>query len=245
MYPQHLKYLSEKGAVWFDPCNGLFGFWDEYRRLMKKLGKPHEVVWSHRELKRAKEIFATSIIAKAMSKSDNLRWWITKPKMDPPDGVIGTIINNKGFDEFFVREVEVVEHLSGNVEQTIINKLQGKSYEPNTILVCLVSQSGVFNFEKIANILSGVITSLEHIFIVFTGAKLTSIQTKANTKDFLETVFSVFSIQVKPVYSYVNINIIEDCKDWRTGATGNYFIYEGRGRGGSRSVTLDNPPKLF
>lgn len=245
MYPQHLKYLLEKDTAWFDPCYGLFGFWEEYRKLKVKLSKPHEIVWNHRELKKAKEIFAISIIAKAMSRSDNLRWWITKPKIDPPDGVIGTIINNNGIEEMHVREVEVVEHLSGNVEQTIINKLQGKKYEPNTILVCLVSQGGILNLEKIANILSGVATSLEHIFIVFTGTKLSSIQSNANTNDLLAAALSVSSVQVKPIYSYVNVNILEDCKDWKSGVTGNYFIFERRGRGGWRPVTLDNYPKLF
>lgn len=245
MYPQHLKYLAEKNLAWFDPCNGLFGFWDEYRKLKVKLNQSHEIIWRHRELKRAKEIFAISILAKAMSKSDNLRWWIIKPDVDPPDGVIGTIINKNGLDEMHVREVEVVECLGGDVAETVINKLRNKNYEPNTFLVCLVSQGGLYNFETVANSLMNVATSLEHIFFVFTGFELSNIASNASTDELLATATSVTSVQVKPIYSVVSINPFEECKDWRTGVTGNYFIYEGRGRGGSKKITLEKPPTLF
>jgi hypothetical protein len=245
MYPPQLRYLLEKGTAWFDPCNGLTGFWSEYRNLKNKLGKPHKYVWNHRELKRAKEIYATSIVAMAMSKSDNKRWWILKPEFDPPDGVIGTKVEINGIEEMHVREVEVVEHLNGEIVDTIRKKLSDKRYEPNTALVCYVSQSGTFNAEEISKTLINEETSLNHIFLVFVGIKLSEISLDLQGNDFLRSIYKTSSVQLKPVYSYINVDPINDCKQWMAGKTGNYFIFDGRGRGGSRAISLENPPKLF
>lgn len=63
--------------------------------------------------------------------------------------------------------------------------------------------------------------------------------------DFLRSIYKISSVQVKPVFSYVKIDPIEDCKEWGSGKTGNFFIFKGRGKGGSRAVTLEDPPKLF
>lgn len=165
MYPPYLTYLLNKETIWFDPCYGLSEFWNVYKKLKQKLDKPHEYVWNHRDLKRAKEIYAISIIAMAMSKSDNLRWWIFKPKIDPPDGVIGTIILKHGVKEMHVREVEVVEHINGNIVDTIKNKLSGKRYEPNTILVCYISQGGYLRPRKnFGNPFKGSNQSKSYIF---------------------------------------------------------------------------------
>lgn len=54
METSHLYYLKEKGLTWFNPSYGLNGFWDEYRKLSKKLNKPHKYVWNHRDLKKSK-----------------------------------------------------------------------------------------------------------------------------------------------------------------------------------------------
>lgn len=245
MYPPHLRYLLEKGTTWFNPCYGLTEFWSEYRNLKQKLNKPHEYVWSHRDLKRAKEIYAISIIAVAMSKSDSLKWWILKPKIDPPDGVIGTKILKNGIEEMHVREVEVVEHINGEIVDTIRNKLSRKRYEPNTILVCYISQGGILDLEKIAEVLLREVTSLNHIFLVFPGLKVSEIPSNAQGNDFLHSIYKLSSVQIKPIFSYVEINSIEDCKEWRLGKTGNFFVFAGRGKGGSMAITLKNPPKLF
>ncbi|MCX6761087.1 MAG: hypothetical protein NTZ84_03240 [Candidatus Nealsonbacteria bacterium] len=66
MYPPHLLYLNEKGTIWFNPSYGINGFWNEYKKLKDKLNKTDSYVWTHRDLKRAKEIYATSIVAMAM-----------------------------------------------------------------------------------------------------------------------------------------------------------------------------------
>jgi hypothetical protein len=242
----HLSYLKEKGLAWFNPSYGLDGFWKEYRKLTLKLNKPHEYIWSHRELKRAKEIYAISIIAKVMQKQENTGpWWIVKPKNDPPDGVIGTIIETNGIQKMHLREVEVVEHISGNILDTIRKKLSTKQYEPNTILVCFLSQAGAYNLEEESKIISQEITSLDHIFLVFLGTKLSDIPQNATDDQLLRAMLKVSSVQIKPVYSFASVDIIDDCRDWREGKEGTFYIYQGLGRGSSSPITLDNPPGLF
>lgn len=244
MYPAHLSYLKEKGTTWFNPAYGVVGFWEYYRKIAAKLGSAQNV-WAHRDLKRAKEIYAISVVALTMAKQDQRKWWITKPKEDPPDGIMGTIIEENGIPKMHLREVEVVEHIQGNVLDTIRTKLSKKQYEPNTVLVCYVSQGGTFDFEKESAIISKEITSLDHIFLVFMGTKLSEIPADAQGDDLLRATFKVSCVQIKPVYSFSSIDILEDSKDFRANKEGAFFIYRGMGKGTMTPITLTNPPKLF
>lgn len=243
----HFSYLKKKGIAWFNPSYGLNGFWNEYRKLKEKLNKPHDYIWSHRDLKNAKEIYAISIIAKAMEKQEKTGpWWIIKPKIDPPDGIIGTLIETDGIQKMHVREVEVVEHISGDILTTIRKKLSRKQYEPNTILVCFVSQGGLLcDLKSKSEIISREVTSLNHIFLVFLGTKISDIPPDATRDVLLRAMYKVSAVQIKPIYSFANIDPIDDCLDWRSGGVGSFFIFDGLGRGGSRPITLENPPKLF
>ena len=246
MYPPHLSYLKEKGLVWFNPSNGIIEFWNERRRLSEKLGKSLDEVWSHRDFKKAKEIYAISIIAKTMEKQEKVGpWWILKPQNDPPDGVIGVSLETGGGRKMSIREIEVVEHLNGDILDTIRQKLSGKQYEPNTILVCYLSQGGVYDFEEKSVIISKEITSLNHIFLVFPGAKITDIPEGATGDDLIYALFKISVVQIKPIFSYSTISPIDDCKDWMEGKEKNFLISEGFGKGGSSSITLENSPKLF
>jgi len=243
----HLSYLKEKGVAWFNPCNGLMGFWNEYRQLKTKLNKPHDYIWTHRDLKRAKEIYATSIIAKVMEQQQKVGpWWILKPKNDPPDGVIGTLVEKNGIKKMNVREIEVVEHLSGEtVLNTIKNKLSKKQYEPNTVLVCYLSGGGEYDLKKLADEISKEVTSLDHIFLVFTGQLISEVPLGVSNEEFARAIIKVSLVQIKPVYSATTIDPIGICENWRAGKEGNFFIFEGLGKGDARPITLENPPKLF
>lgn len=242
----HLSYLKEKGSTWFNPSYGICGFRDEYNKLHEKLNRSHNHTWNHRNLKRAKEIYAISILAKVMEKQEQTgQWWIQKPKDDPPDGVIGTIIEKNRIRKMYVREVEVVEHIEGTLLDTIRKKLTRKRYEPNTILVCYISQGGIFNLERESKIILNETTSLSHIFLVFPGLKISDIPQDTKGVDFLQKVYKLSSVQIKPVFSFATIDPVEDCKAWRNGEEGNFYIFKGIGRGGSRPVTLENPPTLF
>jgi hypothetical protein len=241
MSSTHLTYLKERGTTWFNPCYGLLGFWNEYQKLKEKLNCDDNVyLWNHRDLKRAKEIYATSIIAKITEIQEGVgRWWIHKPKSDPPDGVIGTMANKGSGEKMYTREVEVVEHLSGEILDTIRNKLKGKYYELNTVLVCFVSGGGVYNFQKASETIVKEATNLEHIFLVFHGAELL----KDLNTDGLSGQISL--VQIKPIYCIHTVDlggIFEECKN---GKEPGYYIFDGIGSGGARAITMEKPPVLF
>lgn len=244
MYPAHLSYLKEKGIAWFNPAYGIVGFWKEYGTVAKRITDP-KVLWAHRDLKRAKEIYAISIIAMALAKQDGRKWWIIKPREDPPDGVIGTIIEENGIPKMHLREIEVVEHVGGNLLDTVRAKLTKKQYEENTVLVCYISEGGTFDLEKESEIIKKEITSLDHIFFVFMGTKLSDIPPNASNEEIMRAMCRISCVQIKPIYSFSNIDIIDDCQDFRDGKEGAFFIFQGLGRGEMTPVTLENPPKLF
>lgn len=246
MSTEHLHYLKERGIAWFNPCYGLVGFWAEYRKLKERFtDKEFDYVWKHRGLKRAKEILATSIVAKLMEKETKQSWWILKPKNDPPDGVVGTLIGPEGMQRMHVREIEVVEHMEGKILDTIRRKLSGKSYEPNTALVCYISQGGVTDFEKLHQKIVDEKLSLDHIFCVFPGTHVANVPMDADNETTARTLFKYSLIQLKPVFSFQTIDPIDDCAEWRKGNCANFHIFEGIGKGSSRPITLDEPPKLF
>jgi hypothetical protein len=165
--------------------------------------------------------------------------------MTPPDGVIGTLVETNGIKKMHIREVEVVEHIEGDVLDTIRKKLSGKQYEPNTILVCYLSQGGVFDFMKVSEVICKEQTSLDHIFLVFSGAKVSDIPLHASIEEAAKAMLKVSSVQIKPVFSFSSVDPIEDCKEWRNGKEGSFCIFEGLGKGSSRPITLENPPQLF
>ncbi len=244
MYAAHLLYLKEKGIVWFNPSYGIVGFWKEYSILAQKI-TDRKVLWVHRDLKRAKEIYCISTIAMTLAKQDGKKWWIIKPREDPPDGVIGTIVEENGIPKMHVREIEVVEHIHGNLLDTIRAKLTKKQYEKNTVLVCYISEGGTFDLEKESAIIIKEVTSLDHIFFVFMGTKLSDIPLNASNEEKMRAMCKISCVQIKPVYSFSSIDIIDDCQDFRDGKERAFFIFQGRGRGKMTPITLENPPKLF
>lgn len=247
MYPPHLAYLKKSGTTWFNPSYGILGFWNEYWNLSRNLGKPHDFVWKHRDLKRAKEIYAMSIVAKTMAKQENKTWWMVKPEHDPPDGVIGTIIEKDGLPIMHVRELEIVEHITGNLIDTLRAKLnpKKKQYEPNTALVCFISEGGTYNLEEAAAILKEETTGLDHVFLVFPGQELSSIPSDSTNEELARALITLSCVQIKPIYSISTIDPLLDCKEFREGKEGAFYIFEGVGKGGSRPITLEEPPKLF
>lgn len=246
MHVAHLDYLKEKGLTWFNPCYGLSEFWNIYRKLATKLG-PNKDPWNHRELKRAKEIYATCIVAKIFEQQEQVGpWWVIKPKNDPPDGVIGAILEKGGIKKMYVREIEVVEHLKGDLVNTIKEKLNHKAYEANTVLVCFISRGGVYDFENEAKTIHREVIGLEHIFFVFLGTKLSELPQELNTDvSTLRKLVRVSLVQVKPVFTFLSLDPIEVCTDWRNGKEMNFFIFDGYGKGDQRRITLKDPPKLF
>ncbi|MFZ2555593.1 MAG: hypothetical protein WAZ27_01845 [Minisyncoccia bacterium] len=247
MYPPHLTYLNVPNTAWFNPCYGVFGFQKELQRLKELHGSTVDV-WRHRDIKRSKEIYATAIAAMgfAHQTTPKTTWWIHKPIQDPPDGVIGTIVKRGDIQEMHVREVEVVENFDGNVENTILVKLKQKQYEPNTVLVCLLSTMGILDLKSLSTKIINQHTNLEHIFVAAHGREVSSIPKNATEAEIIRALFALTIVQLKPTFASVTVDLLTACEEWKQGKEGNFFIFEKRGRGTeNRSVTLDNPPTLF
>ncbi|PIS39860.1 MAG: hypothetical protein COT32_02840, partial [Candidatus Nealsonbacteria bacterium CG08_land_8_20_14_0_20_36_22] len=139
--------------------------------FQQERGVDFQTAWSHRDMKRNKEIYATAMAALCIQQdaAEKYGWWFTKPLQDPPDGIIGAIVEDKtmGGNIITIREIEVVEYIEGSLLKTIRDKLKNKSYEPNTILVCLLSPktSEVFNFPTLSEQLKKIELPLSHIFL--------------------------------------------------------------------------------
>jgi hypothetical protein len=243
----YLSYLKDKDLVWFNPCNGIIVFWNKYFNLKKELNISHADLWKHRKLKRYKEIYITSIVAKTIELSEKQgKWWIAKTKQDPPDGVIGKFEETKSKGQFMkIREIEIVEHLNGDIIETINNKIHNKNYEPNTILVCYVSQGGSYDFVDISSRVIELEGKLNHVFVVFPGGLLSDLSAQPGDAEIFDFAKKTTVIQLKPEYNLHSANLINSCAAWRRGEEGNFFKSEGLGRSGARQITLENPPLLF
>ena len=103
----------------------------------------------------------------------------------------------------YMREVEVVEHRNKpeNIFNVIRDKMTEKSYESNTILVCLGLTQAVYDFKSLSTKLAKVPSSLEHIFVMFAGISLT--QDKIII-DQIKTTFTM--VQLLPVFRMTTFN---------------------------------------
>lgn len=206
-------------------------------------------------MKRNKEIYATALTALCVAHDapSEYGWWFTKPKQDPPDGVIATPLKNVELDAniMHAREVEVVEYLGGDIVQTIKEKLTRKSYEPNTILICLLSPQGegpvtVFDFNSIAEQIQKEDLPLAHIFLAGHGFHIKESFLHKTREQQIEEMYKIMLVQLLPKYVITNISPTTICKNFREGKEGAWLKFRGLGKGtGFENVTVEEAPKLF
>ena len=253
-FPPHLDYLKDINIIWFNPCWGYYGFQKRLAEFQQERGVDFQTAWSHRDMKRNKEIYATAMAALCMQQDAPTKhgWWFTKPPQDPPDGIIGTVIEDKsiGGNIMSVREVEVVEYIGGSLLRTIRNKLKNKSYEPNTILICLLSPktsaSVVFDFLTLSEQLKKFNLPLSHIFLAFHGFQVTSSLQNLTIEKMIDEISKIAFIQLLPKYAVVNVSPYTCCETFRTSEEEAWLKFTKRGKGiGFKKVTLKEAPKLF
>lgn len=212
----------------------------------------HQSAWTHRAMKRNKELYVSAIMALAMRRGTQQEWFFTKSKQDPPDGLIGTPVvdSESGGNIMSVRELEIVEHFSGSVIDTITTKLntKHKRYEPNTALVCLLSPKDLesYNFRELSKNLQKIPLPLQHIFAVFHGTKMSELRTGLSEQEAIRRLSSVTLIQFLPEYNEIIILPADCCRTFIEGKEKGWLRFEGRGRNpGFSDVTLDKAPILF
>ncbi len=245
-FPPHLDYLKNTDIVWFNPCWGYYGFWKRLAQFRQEKGFDFKTAWLDRGMKRNKELYATALLALSMQQDVPTKhgWWFTKSPQDPPDGVIGTILENKIGNIINVREVEVVEYFDGQILETLKDKMKDKSYEPNTVLVCLLSPNttGLIDLKSLSQQIQQVKFPLSYIFAVFHSFEISSLPKNPALENLVKTTF----VQLSPEYVIVNFSPHIICKSWLKGKEQSWLKFIGRGKNTNfQKVTVDSTPKLF
>ena len=252
-FPLHFNYLKDSNIIWFNPCWGCLGFLKRIFEFQKEQRVDFRVAWSHRDMKRNKEIYATAMAALCMQESlpEKHGWWFTKPPQDPPDGVIGAPIEDINVEAIIMhgREIEIVEYLGGSLVETIKNKLHNKSYEPNTVLVCLLSSWDsikIFDFETISEQLKQLNFPLAHIFLVGHGFQITPSLSSLTKEELVAEMLKIFCVQLLPKYTTINISPSARCKSFQEGREQAWLKFTKLGKGITfQKVTIAETPKLF
>lgn len=238
-FPPHLDYLKNPNIVWFNPCWGYHGFWKRLAQFCQEKEIDFKVAWLDRGMKRNKELYATALLALSMKQDAPTKhgWWFTKPPQDPPDGVIGTILENKIGNIINIREVEVVEYFDGQILDTLNDKMKDKSYEPNTVLVCLLSPNTtrLIDLKSLSQQIQDAKFPLSYIFVVFHGFEMSSLPKNP-----------AFLVQLAPEYVVINFSPHVICKSWFEEKEQSWLKFIGRGKNTDfQKVTMENAPRLF
>jgi hypothetical protein len=252
-FPPYFLYLKNPDIVWFNPCWGYYGFWKRLREFQKEQRIDFQKAWTHRAMKRNKEIYTTALAALCMQQDQpsDRGWWFTKPPQDPPDGLIGTPLIDKEQNANFMhgREIEIVEYFRGSIVETISQKLSRKSYEPHTILLCLLSPTindiSIYNFEDIAKQIQQIKLPLAHIFLIGHGSLITTSFRNLSNEDLLRELNKIMLIQLSPKYGIVNISPEQCCADFLQGKATAWLRFTKIGRGTVFQKVVGEPPKLF
>lgn len=191
----NLRDINARAKQWDHPVKGLF----KYAQAMKKNGGNILKL-----SKKDRERYCVSIVGLALKNDSNLDWWTHMPNPDPPDGLVMTLKQEKnGAYMGYMREVEVVEHRDAleKIFNVIRNKMVEKTYESNTILVCLALTPAIYNFQKLATMLVPIKSSLKHIFVVFTGVSLTK-----NLPSAVQMQTAYTMVQLIPVFQQTTLD---------------------------------------
>lgn len=162
----NMRAIGVRAKEWEHPVYGLFRMAEERKKVNGDILKTP---------KRAREIYAISIIAMAMQYDYEEDWWINASETEDSDGLIMTFSGDeKNGQKGLMREVQVVEHRedSGEIFDTIFEKISETAYSPDMILVCLALTNGIYNFELLSERLKQTPSTFEHIFLVFAGVGL-------------------------------------------------------------------------
>jgi len=246
-FPPYLDYLKNLNIVWFNPCWGYYGFWKRLAEFRQEHGLDFQAAWLNRGMKRNKELYATALLSLSMQQDAPTKhgWWFTKlPDRDPPDGIIGTIVESQNGNIINVREVEVVEYFGGQLLDTLNNKIKNKLYEPNTALVCLLSPNTteLFNLKDLSQQIQKIKFPLTYIFAVFHGFEIASLPKGPAPEDLAKITL----VQLAPKYVVVNFSPHISCKAWLAEKEQSWIKFTGRGRSTVlEKVIVDTAPKLF
>lgn len=250
MFPPHLDYLKNKEIIWHNPCRGYFDFWDNLKKIQEKEKLPFEKIWKKRSMKKNKEKYASAIAALCFQEEFGSQWWFTKTDQDPPDGIIATVSRDpeNGSNLINVREVEIVEHFKGSIIETIQTKLKNKNYQPETILICLLSNENmdIINLKTISNKINKKSLPLKNIFLLFNGFLIKASDKNLSGEEKLKKILEISLAQISPTYNFITINPLICCKNFLEGKNKAFLKFEKRGlTPGFKPIKENNPPRIY
>lgn len=200
----NLRGINHRAKQWDHPVRGLF----KYAKAMKENGGNILKL-----SKKDRERYCVSLVGLGLKNDSNLDWWTHMPNSDPPDGLVMTLRQEKnGAYMGYMREVEVVEHRDApeKIFDVIQNKMVEKTYESNTILVCLALTPAIYDFQKLTTMLATIKSPLKHIFVVFTGVSLTQGLPSANQ---MQTTYTM--VQLIPVFQQTTLDSRPHLNDFK------------------------------
>src|SRR3989344_2200448 len=161
----HLRGIRARAKEWDHGGKGLSKYYEGAKKVDGDILKI---------AKNERELFAISLFAFAMSEDTGEDWWTAIPDKDPPDGLVMTLVSERGGLMARLREIEVVEHRSTPEEliEVISNKMIAKSYVEETVLVCLGLSPAVYDFDELTRQIEVIDSTIDHIFIVFPGVAM-------------------------------------------------------------------------
>lgn len=185
----HMRDLSSRAKQWEHPVKGLIGYVESMKRMGGNILKLSKI---------ERESYCISLTAMALAEDYKTDWWVNIPEQDPPDGLIMTLKQDiKGGHWAQMREIEVVEHRSepDALFETLYSKMINKSYQSNTVLVCLLLTTSIYDLQELSERIAKITSPLKHVFIVFAGIAITN--TNLNNED-IEHSYTM--VQLLPIF---------------------------------------------
>jgi len=199
----NLRDLNAHAKQWDHPIKGLLKNVESMKKYYGDILKLS---------KKERERYCLSIFGLALRSDSNVDWWVHIPNTDPPDGLVITFNKEENGQYMgYMREVEVVEHRGepGKLFDTIRNKMVENSYEPNTILNCLILTPAIYDMKGLSKKLSQFTSPLKHVFVVFSGIVATKY---ALTSEEVQSKYTV--VQLLPVFQTTTFDLRSHLQDF-------------------------------
>lgn len=186
------------------------------------------------------EVWTVTMLALAMQHRENKIFWLGKPKDDPPDMAIMTIID-KGY--FHAREVEVTRCVNPDEEliNNILKKDKKNKLSEKYLLCGFVEVPGRYDLKKIGKDLQSKLINIKNVILVFRGV---SIPNPSDEID-LETIKNLWTVvQISPVFDAITLDISTEYNNWLNDPDKLRYVEENQIHAGKKDSNEQYPTLL-
>ncbi len=163
--------------------------------------------------KKSRESYSVAILAFSLQQDTGKEWWLHIPDVETPDGYIVTYedetAKNRTVLKGKLREIEVVEHRLDEITlmERLKTKLLDASYNPDTVIVCLLLVAGAHDLEGLSRDLKKISSKLSHVFVVMHGIQASSENTLPDLR--------LTTIQLLPEYNSITFDLQDQYEDFK------------------------------